>query len=533
MASHPVAQTDVVVIGGGPVGVALAIDLTQRGIRCQLIERRTRLQPIPKGQNLTQRTMEYMALLGAEDAIRARRTIADTRVGGMMVYGRLTSGIAYDWLVRSAVSGFYHRRPERLPQPETERALRGRLTDLGTHASFGWTAEVTGVDPDGVTVVSRDAHGRIATTRARFVVACDGSGSRTRTAAGITQTRVDHDRTMALVVFRSRDLDRIVARYPQRQFFSVLHPRHDGYWQFLGRVDSEAGWFFHAPVAAHSQAELDIPQLVAEAVGEPVPLDVQHVGFWDLRFALADSYRAGRIFLAGDAAHSHPPYGGYGVNSGFEDAANLAWKLQIAITTGDESILDSYDEERRPVFASTAEDFIDSAIRSDRDFLRTFEPETPGFTAEWERRAERAATEVAAYAPHYGSSSRIVGGDGVTSAWGDHRVRARPGYRLSPWEPSAAEVLERLGGGFALLSAAPEQTGPLERAAREMGVRLTVVPLQADAVTAYQAQEILVRPDLYVAAVARNGGLTPGELAIASGREAALDRDAGEMSVPV
>ena len=104
-------------------------------------------------------------------------------------------------------------------------------------------------------------------------------------------------------------------------------------------------------------------------------VEFEHIGFWDLRFAIADRYRAGRIFIAGDAAHSHPPYGGYGVNSGLEDARNLAWKLAAVVQgrAGD-ALLDSYDAERRPVFASTMDDFIARSIEADRQFLNTFNP---------------------------------------------------------------------------------------------------------------------------------------------------------------
>src|SRR5204862_5266447 len=105
-------------------------------------------------------------------------------------------------------------------------------------------------------------------------------------------------------------------------------------------------------------------------------VEFEHIGFWDLRFMLADSYRQGRIFVAGDAAHSHPPYGGYGVNSGLEDARNLGWKLAASLQGwGGERLLDSYDAERRPVFASTIRDFIAKSIEDDHQFLDAYDPQ--------------------------------------------------------------------------------------------------------------------------------------------------------------
>ena len=102
---------------------------------------------------------------------------------------------------------------------------------------------------------------------------------------------------------------------------------------------------------------------VFEAAGAQVRCRVDYIGFWELRFAVANSYRNGRIFIAGDAAHSHPPYGGYGINLGLEDAKNLGWKLAAALQGwAGPKLLTSYDEERRPVFQSTARDFIEKAI---------------------------------------------------------------------------------------------------------------------------------------------------------------------------
>jgi 2-polyprenyl-6-methoxyphenol hydroxylase-like FAD-dependent oxidoreductase len=136
----------------------------------------------------------------------------------------------------------------------------------------------------------------------------------------------------------------------------VLHPKLDGYWKFFGRVDLGTTWFFHAPVPPDTTRDnFDFERFLHEAAGAEFDVAFEHIGFWDLRFAVADTYRQGRLFIAGDAAHSHPPYGGYGINSGFEDAANLSWKLAATLQGwGGPGLLDSYTAERQPVFASTA-----------------------------------------------------------------------------------------------------------------------------------------------------------------------------------
>ena len=160
----------------------------------------------------------------------------------------------------------------------------------------------------------------------------------------------------------------------------MLHPDLKGYWQFFGRVDLGTTWFFHAPVPLGTTKDnFDFRRYLHEAAGAEFDVAFEHIGFWDLRFAIADSYRTGRVFIAGDAAHSHPPYGGYGINTGLEDARNLGWKLAAALQGwGGAGLLDSYGEERRPVFESTARDFIEKSIDTRPRFPGGFDPRAIG-----------------------------------------------------------------------------------------------------------------------------------------------------------
>ncbi len=366
--------TQVVIVGGGPVGLGLAIDLGQRGVSCVLVERYVSPQPIPKGQNLTQRTLEHFYFWGAEAELRAARTIPPNYgIGGMTSYGTLLSGYRYDWLQRELVRPYYFTDNERLPQYATEAVLRHRLSQLpNVETIYGWSAAGIAQDAEGVqvTIAERNSD-RQRVLRADYVVGCDGSRSLVREAAGIPQTLTDHDRLMVLLVFRSTGLHKLLERFPNKSFYNVLHPDLKGYWKFFGRVDLGTTWFFHAPVPLGTTKDnFDFRGLLHEAVGDEFDVAFEHIGFWDLRIAIADQYRIGRVFIAGDAAHSHPPYGGYGINTGLEDAANLGWKLAAALQGwAGPRLLDTYGEERRPVFASTAQDFIEKAIQSDRNFL--------------------------------------------------------------------------------------------------------------------------------------------------------------------
>ncbi|HLG84218.1 MAG TPA: FAD-dependent monooxygenase [Bradyrhizobium sp.] len=499
----------VVIVGGGPVGIGLAIDLGLRGVRSVVVERYQDPQPIPKGQNLTQRTMEHFHFWGAEDELRAARTIPrDYGIGGMTSYGTLLSGYSYDWLQRELVRPFYFTDNERLPQYATEAVLRRRAAQIpAIETLYGWTCEAVHPHADGVSVDIVDRGGERRTLRADYVVGCDGSRSTVREQAGITQTRSDHDRLMVLLVFRSTGLHRLLERFPGKSFYNVLHPELDGYWKFFGRVDLGSTWFFHAPVPIGTTREnFDFRRFLHEAAGAEFDVEFEHIGFWDLRFAVADSYRAGRIFIAGDAAHSHPPYGGYGVNSGLEDAVNLSWKLAATLQGwGRPGLLDSYSAERQPVFASTARDFIETSIFNDRDFLRKHDPsrDRTDFETAWRARQSGARAEVNAFEPNYEGSPIVLGATGASSsATGSHAYAARAGHHLAPQPLSSGRnIFEELGEGFTLIALdADDAAQAFAQAASRLRIPLKVIRDSAtDGREKYQSQLILVRPDQFVA----------------------------------
>jgi 4-hydroxyisophthalate hydroxylase len=507
VSSESAAQ--VAIVGGGPVGLSLAIELGQRGVRCVLVERYVSPQPIPKGQNLTQRTLEHFYFWGAEAQLRAARTIPPGYgIGGMTSYGTLLSGYRYDWLQRELVRPYYFTDNERLPEYATEAVLRGRLSELpNVETIYGWSASGVTQDAEGVkvAVAERNSNQR-RTLLADYVVGCDGSRSLVREAAGIAQTVTDHDRLMVLLVFRSTGLHKLLERFPNKSFYNVLHPDLKGYWKFFGRVDLGTTWFFHAPVPLGTTKDnFDFRGLLRDAVGEEFDVAFEHIGFWELRIAIADRYRSGRVFIAGDAAHSHPPYGGYGINTGLEDAANLGWKLAATLQGwAGAYLLDSYGEERRPVFASTAKDFIEKPIESDRKFLATFDPTTDrdAFEAEWQARSSGARSEVDSFEPNYEGSSIVAGPPGAAcSAIGSHQFAARAGHHLAPRQlGSGRNVFEQLGDGFTLLHFGTSNgaAAAIKRAAEARSVPLKVIRDDAEAREFYRAALVLVRPDQFV-----------------------------------
>ena len=497
-------------MGGGPVGLALAVDLGQRGIDCALVERRRDVGRIPKGQNLSQRSLEHFYFWGCVDELRAARLLPrGYPIGGLTAYDNLMGRYWYAPPGRELVRRYYFQENERLPQYLTEAVLRNRVRELrDVTALFGWTAVALEQDDHGVrTTLVRDGDRARRVLIADYLVGCDGARSPVRTQVGITLRGRDLRRRMVLAVFRSRRLHDALKRFPARTTYRVLRPELEGYWEFFGRVDLGEGWFFHAPVPdGAGPASLDVHRLLERAAGISFPCALEHVGFWDLRIAVADRYRRGRVLIAGDACHSHPPYGGFGLNTGLEDAANLGWKLAAVLRGwGGESLLDSYEVERRPVALETTEEIV-ADIDRDRAFLERYRPDLDRreFERAWSTLAARSRNRVESYEPHYEGSPVVVGACGPTpGVRGRHSPRARPGHHLTPQPLSSGRnVYEELGGDFTLLAFGAEERAvhPFQTAADALRVPLQVVrdTYQAGR-RSYECRLILIRPDQYVA----------------------------------
>lgn len=500
----------VAIVGGGPVGVALAVDLGLRGITCVLIERRVGLTQIPKGQNLTQRTLEHFYFWGIVDELRAVRVMpADYPIGGVTAYGTLMSEHWHAPAGREVVRSYYFQPNDRLPQYKMEEILRRKMAELpGVEARYGWVAKTIEQDAGTVRVTIEELNGAGRDViEADYLVGCDGGHSVVREQMGIARGGTDFDQVMLLAVFRSRELHEGLKRFPPRSTYRAMDPALKGYWQFFGRIDVGEGWFFHSPVPAGTTREnFDTHGLIQKVAGFKFAAEFDHVGFWDLRVAVAERYQAGRVFIAGDAAHSHPPYGGYGLNNGLEDVANLGWKIAARLNGwGSDALLQSYSDERRPVFKETGEDFIAARIASEGAFLERYNPDRDRaeFNAAWKQLEGEGWSRAMSYEPNYEGSPVVHGpAGGVCSAHGNHAFKARAGHHLTPQPLSTGRnVFEELGRGFSLLAfdAADATVKALEEAARTLDIPLKVIRDSfAGGREHYEARLILVRPDQYV-----------------------------------
>ncbi|WP_216591438.1 FAD-dependent oxidoreductase [Streptomyces brasiliscabiei] len=338
-------HTQVLIVGAGPTGLALAVDLARRGAHALVVERADALFPGSRGKGVQPRTLEVLDDLGVLDAVRAAGGPAP--VG--MVWGDGTrQGEHRMFDVAEPTEAEPFQGPWLVPQWRTQEILLTRLRELGGEVAFG--RELTGLaqHPDGVTAsfaTGPDIH-------ARYAVAADGGRSTVRRLLGVPMTGETVDPSPTLVAdLRIPALDRdnwhLFPPTGEHGFMAVC--------PLPGTEDFQLAANFPDPDTVVDLSPDGIRKVVA-ARSHLAPEDVTEVRWasdFRPRAALADRFREGRVFLAGDAAHIHSPAGGQGLNTGVQDAYNLGWKLG-AVLRGDagDALLETYEEERRPVAAA-------------------------------------------------------------------------------------------------------------------------------------------------------------------------------------
>jgi len=330
-------ETDVLVVGAGPTGLLTAADLAQDLGSCTVLERRLHESNLSRAAGMNSRTLEELDARGmADEMVRA----------GLPVHTFEVFGDAL------ALSGLPSRFPFELaiPQYKTEQLLEDRARALGAEIAYG--AEVTGLsqDADGVDLQVRGQSGEVDTRRARYVVGADGVHSTVRTALGLPFPGRSAARSVILCDTQMTDPppDTLAARTGEDGVAFVL-PFGDGYYRVIA-------WDRWRDLPDTAPVDMDeIRDLTRRVLGTDFGM---HDPRWLSRFSsderLVPRYSVGRVFLAGDAAHTHSPAGGLGMNTGMQDAANLGWKLGAVITgRAPAALLDTYHAERHPAGQTT------------------------------------------------------------------------------------------------------------------------------------------------------------------------------------
>jgi 2-polyprenyl-6-methoxyphenol hydroxylase-like FAD-dependent oxidoreductase len=513
------AEIPILIVGGGPVGLALAADLGLRGVPCILIEQGEGPPDHPRASALNARSMELMRRLGIAQAVRAASAPEDFPHTALYCTSLTGFEIARIERPHHGGSGATAESPER-PQRCNQLWLDPILRDLagaqaGVELRYRCRFESLRETSDGVIATAHD----LATDRrieifAQFVVDCSGGRSPIRSAFGIGMSGSSYVGHNLSIFVRA---PRLWEHHPMGKAALISFVEPAGLWRNLVILDGRELYrfglagksFFDAPTA------VDADRLFEEVVGKPVPHEVISIRRWTARNVVADRYRVGRVFLAGDAAHLNHPASGLGLNTGLGDAVDLAWKLEATLAGwGGSGLLDAYATERHPVGVRNVGH---ASMTYDTDRTQTPHPEIARDTAAGAQ-ARRAMGEAIVR-----TQTRKFITDGIALGyrydpspicWPDlepappltiseYHPTSYPGSRAPhAWLSTGHSTIDAFGRGFVLLRFGGDAPDPaaIERACAARRVPLAILPIVDPAIGAlYERRLVLVRPDGHVA----------------------------------
>lgn len=532
------AVQSVAIVGGGPIGLALALHLDMYGVRSTVFNAEEETRWHPKGNIHNARTMELFRKVGIADRIRALGLPGDhpydvayfTRLNGYEI-ARAHTPSREQRLKLRARSPALDQLPEpthRVNQMYVERLLFEEASQRPNIAlRFGWTVEGVGETADGVSIrARRGTDGAAETSHVAFVVGCDGSRSMVRKALGIRYEGEDH----LMNVFMGGEFVSIHMAIPD--FYAALGPRRA--WMYLTinpdtriiiiTLDGTGQFMMHKRhTPGETVDEEGIRRTICKAIGADIPVQIVSQRAWYAGgYLVAERFAHGRMFLAGDAAHLFTPTGGFGLNTGIEDVANLAWKIAARLRGwGGDKLLATYETERKPV-AIRNTDVARGMGKAwhDIEVTEVIEQETPAGVAERQRAArssfvlgnhfvlpeERDFLGVVLGARYDASPLTIADGKPPSSEIERYVPSGVPGGRaphlwLDGKRERGSSLFDRFGQYFTLLrvGANPPDVASLQAAAARAGVPLTVRDIDhADAATLYERRLILIRPDHHI-----------------------------------
>ncbi|CAN5286265.1 FAD-dependent oxidoreductase [soil metagenome] len=512
-------KTDVVIAGGGPVGMTLAYMLAEYGVRVVLLERNPSTTTHPKMDITNARSMELFAKIGLSDRLRAVAVAEEqpfdvswiTTLTGHELHRFVYPGVAgVRERIHSVNDGTQGAEPPmRVSQVIIEPVLKQAIDEHPlVDVRFGVNFDRFEEDGDEVISYAEASSGEEQQIRSKWLVGCDGGGSRVRTQLGIEFSGRARVAERFITHFRSNDRDILqrwgAAWHYQSSLGTLVAQNDHDVWTLLTRF----------PVGTKPE-DVDPSALIETFVGRPIEHEIIVCNHWAPHLLVADSYGRDRVLLAGDAVHQYIPTGGYGMNTGIGDAFDLGWKLAATIKGfGGADLLASYEIERRPVgFANCAGSGRHNDVRVEIASLYTptlFEESPEGEVARAaasRRIAELGNNENESFGLEFGYA--YVGSPIVVNAPGDavstdpitYVPSTTPGARLpSIFLADGSNVYDHLGEWFTLLTFAPVATKALADAAREAGVPLAIVQLDISGHEAlYPEAALLVRPDQHIA----------------------------------
>lgn len=378
-------EAEVLVVGGSLVGMTTAMLLAHHGVRTLCVEHHAGSAIHPRAALVTQRSMEILRQVGLEQEIRQTSETQFSQDGAIMAVETL-AGKELAWFITNINEGVRDLSPTVrlfITQKLLEPLMQKKAAELGAETRFSTDMISFEQDADGVTAQIRNRQtGEQETVRARYMVACDGARSPVRETLGIdlrgrgvfAQSVTIYFRAPVAPLLRERNLSVILVANPQlRGFFRFEKPYERGFLVVNTTGD---------PASPNTDIWSDLTtqrceEYVRIALGDPsIPVEVEDVMKWQARADPAERYQSGRVFLAGDSAHSITPYGGWNGNTGIQDAHNLCWKLAMILRgEAGEQLASTYEAERRPVGVLTAEQAYLRYVTREAKYLAT--PDLP------------------------------------------------------------------------------------------------------------------------------------------------------------
>jgi 2-polyprenyl-6-methoxyphenol hydroxylase-like FAD-dependent oxidoreductase len=520
----------ILIAGGGPVGMTLALSLARLGVQSMLVERNPETTKHPKMDITNVRSMELFRRLGLAQSLR-KVAVPEAHCFDVAWVTTMTGHelhrFRYPSVVEKRAEIAHHNDGSqplepamRVSQVVIEPALKRAVEAEPLVVSrFGTAFEDCAQDADGVTVVVREtATGQTETIPCAYLAACDGGTSRVRDCLGIQLEGQARIAQRYMVHFRSS------ARHILQRWGIAWHyqsPRGT-----LVAQDDVDHWTLQTrPKPGDDLDRIEPNALLARFMGGPIPCEILVANPWTPHLLVAEVYRQGRVFLAGDAAHQYIPTGGYGMNTGIADAFDLSWKLAALVRGfGGPGLLDAYDAERRPIglrnrqASGTHTDVRMAIAEAYADAGKSvYEPSA----AADGRRAALAAriaalgnAENESYGIELGYSypqSPIVCAETDAEIWDDpvrYVPTTAPGARLpSILLADGSALFDRLGPWFTLIAVGAAPDAELIDAARRFRMPLEVVSIdQPGLENIYPSPQLLVRPDHHVAWRGGNAG---------------------------
>ncbi len=517
--STPRTRSQVLVVGAGPVGLSAAIELATRGVDVVIVEKQSRAGYHPRAKTTHVRTVEHMRRWGIAEKLREASPLPPDYPTDVIFTTRLRGRELAHF--RNAFFGDrvrddrFSEAAQWIPQYKVEAVLRDKVATL-PNVETRLSTEFVSLDATDDGVVARlrsEATGETSEIAADYLIGADGLASAVRRALGVAMSGQRDLGRHVNVIARSPDLARL--RPDNRAImYWLCNPDCPG---VLSPMDSGDVWAFMCPAPAGDEKLSDarLRELLDLAVGEHVEAEFLAIDYWTATRATADSYGGGRVFLAGDACHVHPPFGGYGMNMGIADAVDIGWKVAATLQGwGGPGLVANYEAERRPVHDAVMDEAVKNYALLPKDMLHP-DLEANGPTGDAARRMigdkirEYKANEfhtlgIVLGVNYAGSPLVIADGTPAPALSRIYSPSAHPGC-LAPhaWLADGASLYDRFGPGFTLLCLAHVESADIaafERAAREAGAPLRVVHVENENLRdLYGATLALVRPDQYVA----------------------------------